>query len=146
LLPFTPEGAASLPSTLEGAAPLSSTPRGSLHFQIAYPLASDQAVDADIDHASADIDRASADIDRASAAAQSVWTAFDVALALQEQEARCTIFTQVEVTVLIQNGQTDTRISASVRTADLVAFHAGELSEDDFIDRVTYATSAVGGE
>ena len=33
------------------------------------------------------------------------------------------------------------RISASVSAADLAAFSAGELSEDEFIDRVTYAIS-----
>ena len=133
-----------------------STPGWSLRFQIAYPPAptpTAESANADSDRASADIDRSpvdiersSVDVDRAPEAAQSVWTAFDVALALQEQETQCAIFSQVDVIVLIQNGQMDTRISARAFTADLVAFHAGELSEDDFIDRVTYVTSAVDGE
>ena len=71
-------------------------------------------------------------------AAQLVWTAFDVALALQGDE--CDSFTQVEVTILAQGIQTDTHISASVSAADLAAFSAGELSENAFIERVTYTS------
>jgi hypothetical protein len=92
-------------------------PAGPLRFEITYPLAPDQTADE---------------------AAQSVWTVFDVALALQEQGEECATFTRVEVTILAHSGQTDTQISASVSTADLVAFGAGELSEDAFIERVTY--------
>jgi len=123
----------------QGTDSVPSTPEWSLRFHIAYPLAPGEMVNADTGGASADVERSSE-------AAQSVWTAFDVALALQEQDAQCAIFSQVDVTVLVQDSQTGTRISASARTADLVSFHAGELSEDDFIDRVTYVTSAVGGE
>jgi len=144
----------------QGTDSVPSTPEWSLRFHIAYPLAPGEMVNADtgdapadverasvdVDHASVDVEHSSADVERSSEAAQSVWTAFDVALALQEQDAQCAIFSQVDVTVLVQDSQTGTRISASARTADLVAFHAGELSEDDFIDRVTYVTSAVGGE
>jgi len=71
-------------------------------------------------------------------AAQLVWTAFDVALALDEDE--CDLFTEVEVTILAQGIQTDTHISASVSAADLAALSAGELSENEFIERVTYTT------
>lgn len=71
-------------------------------------------------------------------AAQLVWTAFDVALALDEDE--CGSFTQVEVAILAQGIQTDTHISASVSAADLAALSAGELSEDEFIERVTYTS------
>ena len=83
-------------------------------------------------------------------AAQLVWTAFDVALALQRDE--CGSFTQVEVTILAvrlnahdeaQGIQTDTRVNASVSAADLAAFGAGELSEDEFIERVTYTHTRV---
>lgn len=72
-------------------------------------------------------------------AAQLVWIAFDVALALQERVDECHSFTQVEATILAQSSQTNTQISASVSAADLVAFGAGELSEDEFIERVAYS-------
>jgi hypothetical protein len=101
------------------------TPDGPLRLRIMYPLAPGQTVDE---------------------AAQSVWTAFDVALALQEQAAECAIFTTVEITILARNDQPDTQIDASVSVEDLVAFNAGELSEDAFIERVTYATSTVRNE
>jgi hypothetical protein len=83
-------------------------------------------------------------------AAQLVWTVFDVALALDElagsggQEAGSknedtnASFTQVEVTILAQGIQTDTQVSATVSAADLAVFGAGELSEDEFIERVVY--------
>ncbi len=87
-------------------------------------------------------------------AAQLVWTAFDVALALDElagsggQEAGSKdedtngSFIQVEVTILAQSVQTDVfapwQISASVSAADLAAFGAGELGEDECIERVVY--------
>jgi len=90
-------------------------PAGSLRFEITYPLAPGQMRDE---------------------AAQAVWAAFDVARALQEGE--CDSFTQVEVTILAQANQTDTRIHASVSAADLAAFGAGALSEDEFIERVAY--------
>ena len=98
------------------------TPDGPLRFEIAYPLTPGQTADE---------------------AAQSVWTAFDVALALQEQEEECAIFTEVEVTIIAHDIQTGTRVSASVSVADLMAFDVGELSEDRFIERVTYSTSAL---
>jgi hypothetical protein len=98
------------------------TPDGPLGFEIPYPLAPGQTADD---------------------AAQLVWTAFDVALALQEQEESCAIFTPVEVTILAYDGQNETQISASVRAADLMAFYAGELSEDQFIERVSYTTDAM---
>jgi hypothetical protein len=72
-------------------------------------------------------------------AAQSIWLAFDVALALVEEE--CDLFTQIEVIVLAQGNQTITRISARVSAADLVAFNADKLTEDEFIQRVTYQVS-----
>jgi hypothetical protein len=96
------------------------TSDGPLRFEIAYPLAPGQTADE---------------------AAQSVWTAFDAALALQEQERACATFTQVEVTILAQDNRADTQISASVSVVDLMAFDVGELSEDQFIERVSYATT-----
>jgi hypothetical protein len=80
-------------------------------------------------------------------AAQSVWTAFDVALALQtrvqETEGACTAFTEVQVTILVRSEQTNTQIRADVSASDLMAYDAGELSEDAFIERVTYDVNVV---
>lgn len=78
-------------------------------------------------------------------AAQLVWVAFDVALALREQDCE---FDRVEVTVLAvrlntHGGQPGARISARVGADDLAAFGAGELREDEFIERVTYTTSSL---
>jgi hypothetical protein len=101
---------------LDGAVTLA--PDGSLRFNVTYSLTPDRAVDE---------------------AAQSIWLAFDIALALLEDG--CDLFTQVEVLVLAQGNQTVTHISARVDTVDLVAFDAGELSEDEFIQRVTYQIS-----
>jgi hypothetical protein len=96
-------------------------PDGPLRFEIAHPLAPGQTADE---------------------AAQSAWTAFDVALALWEQQEACAIFTRVEVTILAHDTQTETQINVSVSQADLLAFDAGELSEDQFIERVSYAFTA----
>ena len=86
-------------------------------------------------------------------AAQSVWTAFDIATECMrvstpvsgppppippphagEMGGECPTFTRVEVMILVHS----TQIHASVRTLDLVALSAGELSEAEFIERVTY--------
>lgn len=116
----TPQGTCQWPATqllaqsgLGGT--VAQTPHGLLRFEIVYPLAPRQTADE---------------------AAQLVWTAFDVALALQRGE--CSSFTRVEVTILAQSSRTDVRISASVSAADLAAFSAGELSEEEFIERVAY--------
>ena len=95
------------------------TPGGSLRFEITYSLAPGQTAPENVNEA-----------------AQLVWTALDVALALDEDE--CGSFTEVEVTILAQGIQTDTQVSATVSAADLAAFGAGELSEDEFIEHVTY--------
>ena len=71
------------------------------------------------------------------AAAQLVWGAFDVALALQQRNCE---FTQIEVVILTRCDQSGARIEASVGAADLAAFGAGELSEDEFIECVMYTT------
>jgi hypothetical protein len=92
---------------------------GALIFEITYPLAPDQTTDD---------------------AAQETWTAFDIALALHEQG--CPTFTQVEVTILTHHSQ----INASVSTSDLIAFASDELSQDQFIERVTYIHSTVHNE
>jgi hypothetical protein len=107
---------------------------GLLRFQLAHPLAPGETIDE---------------------AAQWIWAVFDVALALQERapcapifqlqgEKRNAPFTDVEVTiVLVQDihdgGQPIAQITASVSAADLVAFGVGEMSEGEFIERVSYA-------
>lgn len=65
-------------------------------------------------------------------AAQLIWTAFDVALALGEE---CP-FSRVKVTIHIRDS--DTTLHATVAAADLAAYDAGTLTEDEFITRVTY--------
>jgi hypothetical protein len=100
-------------------------PGGPLRFEITHPLAPGQTAPENVNE----------DINNA---AQSVWTAFDVALALQEQQDECATFTQIEITTLARNDQTNMQISASVSAADLAAFSAGELGEEAFIERVTY--------
>jgi len=97
-------------------------PDGSLRFEIAYPLSADQTIND---------------------AAQSVWTVFDIALKLQEQDAQCATFSRIDITILAHDGPSETQISASASTADLEAFSAGELSEEAFIEHVTYTTRAV---
>ena len=93
-------------------------PGEELRFEIAYSLAPDQTADE---------------------AAQSVWAAFDIALALGEAE-KCAPFSQIEVTIIAQGDQRNTQISASASATDLKALSAGEMSEDEFIDRVAYNT------
>lgn len=92
------------------------TSDGSLEFDIPYALEPDQMVDE---------------------AAQTIWTAFDVALALQEY--RCVAYSQVRVAILAHGDQVDIQINAAVSTTDLVAYGAGALSEDEFIDTVIYS-------
>ena len=98
---------------LDGAVTLTSD--GTLRFDIVYPLVPGQTTDE---------------------AAQSIWLAFDIALVLVEEE--CDFFTQVEVIVLAQGNSTGTRISARVSTTDLIASGAGDLSDDEFTERVIY--------
>ena len=95
------------------------TPDGLLRFEIVYPLPPGETDDE---------------------AAQLVWIAFDVALTLRERDS-CGSLTRVEVTIIAQSSQADTQISASVSAADLEAFGVGELSEDEFIERVAYSTT-----
>ena len=128
------------------------TSDGLLHFEISSPVEP------------LDSDPADQNLEAADEAAQAVWTVFDVALTLQERayqnpadenpEDVCPSFTRIQVTILAAQLGTqaaadaadplipsDMRISASVSAADLAAFGAGELSEDEFIDRVTYIIS-----
>jgi hypothetical protein len=93
---------------------------GSLEFDIPFALEPDQVADE---------------------AAQTIWTAFDVALALREY--RCVAYSQVRVVILAHGNQADIQINAAVGTADLVAYGAGALSEDELIDRVIYSVHSV---
>ena len=95
----------------------------SLDFEANYPLAPDESADD---------------------AAQFVWTAFDIALTLQER--RCPRFPQVQVTILAHSSQINAQIYASVSITDLIAFDTGELGEDAFIERVTYTHSITRDE
>ena len=95
------------------------TTNEALAFEITYPLTPGQTADD---------------------AAQETWTAFDIALALHEQG--CPSFTRVEVTILAHHSQ----INVSVSTSDLIAFDADELSQDNFIERVTYTRSTMYDE
>jgi hypothetical protein len=110
-------------------------PNGSLNFDIVAP---DR-----VDRTSSASETASAEDD----AAQSVWTAFDIALALndlaQESAKPCAAFTQIRVTILVRGRQTDTQIEANASLPDLVAYDAGELSESEFIERVTYDVNVI---
>lgn len=92
------------------------TPGATLQFHITHPLRADQRPDT---------------------AAQAVWDAFDIALALQQQ-ARCTDFTQIEVIIQARTPLTDTLIRALVPSVDLRAYASGTMSETTFIERVTY--------
>jgi len=110
-------------------------PNGPLRFEIMYPPEPEEAYK--------EIPRFARNDRGACLAAQSVWTAFDIATECMRvstpvsgrlQQEECPTFTRVEVTILVHS----TQIHASVRTLDLVALSAGELSEAEFIERVTY--------
>lgn len=74
--------------------------------------------------------------DGAEEAAQQVWTAFDVALAMNDDP--CSGFSHVEVVIEARGAPTATVTYATVDTADLEAFDDGELTEHAFIERVGY--------
>jgi hypothetical protein len=73
-------------------------------------------------------------------AAQLVWIAFDVAVALQET-AECRDLKLLSVHVLIPSPEGNLQVTAEVDTEDVTAFYNGQLTEERFIDRVTYRTS-----
>jgi hypothetical protein len=76
-------------------------------------------------------------------AAQQVWTAFDIARALSEDQ--CDSFSHISVMIQAQGAQSSIQIRASVDATDLEAFHSGELSESEFIGRVQYEADPVDG-
>ena len=143
------------------------TSDGLLHFEISSPIAPLDSDPPDRNPEAQNLE--AADRNPVDEAAQAVWTVFDIALAVQERADRnpadqnlahqnledvCPSFTRIQVTILAAQLGTqaaadaadplipsDMRISASVSAADLAAFGAGELSEDEFIDRVTYIIS-----
>lgn len=98
-------------------------PEGVLRFEIIYSLAPGQTTND---------------------AAQLIWTVLDIVSAIGE-EGQCNSVIRVEAVILARDERGDTRLSASVNAADLAAFAAGKLSEDQFIERVTY-TVTVGGQ
>jgi hypothetical protein len=96
-----------------------------LRFEIIYPLVQKQQADQ---------------------AAQAIWYAFDVAWALQSQYRSCATFTRVEVVVTARREHQETdeaSFSAAASVADLVAFYTGSLSEETFIERVSYSVSGL---
>ena len=105
---------------LSGAVTLTS--EGSLRFEIPHHLKPGQ---------------------RPEDAAQLVWNAFDVALALAHD--RCDTFSRIEIAMEAQGVPSPTRIYAAVDVADLKALDSGELSERAFIDRVQYGTQPLDG-
>ena len=117
-------------------------PNGPLRFEITYPPDAQETPSVSTRGTSVSTQGTSTSIfarnDRgAGLAAQSVWTAFDIAtdvLSGTLQQEECPTFTRVEVTIFVHS----TQIHASVRTPDLVALSTGELSEAEFIERVTY--------
>lgn len=71
-------------------------------------------------------------------AAQQVWKAFDIAIALIED--RCAAVSRIEVQIKAQSrgDQELGHIRAGVHVRHLKAFHKGDISESEFIDQVTY--------
>jgi hypothetical protein len=98
-------------------------PGESLRLELVYPMAPGESL---------------------ASAAQQVWTAFDIAIALTEN--RCDIVSRVEVQIepRSRGAQGLTQIRASVDVADLKAFHSGKLSESEFIDQVQYKAGSSG--
>lgn len=69
--------------------------------------------------------------------AQKIWAAFDVALLIEAQDV-CPAIDRVEVRILVQDPERPLHIEAHTHMADLVALNSQEITEDEFIDRVTY--------
>ena len=69
-------------------------------------------------------------------AAQQVWTAFDIAQALSQDQ--CDSFSGITVLIQTQGPQSSVQIRASVDSADLGAYYGGEITESVLIDRVQY--------
>jgi hypothetical protein len=76
-------------------------------------------------------------------AAQQVWTAFDIAQALSQDQ--CDGFSRVTVVIQAHGARSSIQIRAGVEARDLNAFHDGELSESEFIDRVQYEADPADG-
>jgi hypothetical protein len=97
-------------------------PGKTLRLDLVYPIPQDQ---------------------HAEEAAQQVWTAFDIARALSQDQ--CDNFSHVVVVIQAEGTQSSIQIRAGVDTTDLEAFHSGELTEAQFIDRVQYEADPVDG-
>ncbi len=132
--PVTPEPPPALPPTCRweaarllaqaGVGGTTATTGGMLRFDLAVPLAPRVEITTGVEQA-----------------AQTVWTAFDVALALHGRE-ECAAFEGVSVAVaVVDGGRTVGHIAAQVPTAALLAFDRGTLSEEDFIGLVTYSAA-----
>ncbi len=92
-----------------------------LWFQVTFPLTSSQPF---------------------TDAAQAAWTAFDVALALHENDD-CPSFDHISVNINAQAPNEETHITVKVETTDLLALSNGNLETEELIDLVHYTTLPV---
>lgn len=99
-------------------------PGGALDFELVFPLGPVQPTDV---------------------AAQAVWTAFDIGLALQQVE-RCAGFRTVSVDVLVLADQSQHEISVGLSADDLAAYGAGALTDDELAARAAYSVRTQADE
>jgi hypothetical protein len=100
------------------SATVNTRPDDTLWFQITFPLTNSQPY---------------------TDAAQAAWTAFDIALALHEND-NCPSFDQISVNINAEALSEETSISVEVETANLLALSNSALEEEEFIGLVRYAT------
>lgn len=79
-------------------------------------------------------------------AAQQVWKAFDIALALTEDRCAAISRVDIQIKVLSPSDQALGYIRAAVPVIHLKSFHRGDLSESEFIDQVTYEVIATSDQ
>jgi len=91
-------------------------PNGTLKFSITYPLTNSQTV---------------------TDAAQIVWNAFDIALALQKDSA-CMPLTRVRVAIYAHTPAENTVLTAEVQMQAILDLADGTADEEDFINHVKY--------
>jgi hypothetical protein len=98
-------------------------PDGTLQFVISWPLNSDRTVDD---------------------AGQVAWSAFDIALALYE-DPDCPSYSQIAIDINAYTQTERTSIVVSVDAVTLSAFKAGDLTEEEFVDLVSYDVRSEAG-
>jgi len=97
-------------------------PDGTLRFDLVCPIPQDQDTEE---------------------AAQRVWTAFDTAQALTQDQ--CNGFSRIVVLIQAHSPKDSLQIRASVDAADLDAYSRGEVTESTFIDHVQYEVDGSDG-